>query len=265
MMDQDTTTTTESSTETTPVEQTDTSSTTSTTAETTEATADETVDLAADDTTDTTETVEDTRTDEEKAADEARAELFGAPAEGEEYTIEGLPEGMTIDQEALADVTPVARELNLSSQGLSKIAGVYAEKVLPRVAQQVTTGIEQDIIAQRKTWEDEARDVVKSNGQELKNAAGETLSFDAKPLEEVRRVAAKALDRIAPQGFREWLKETGLSVHPQMVAFTYQAGKLLAEDTDLERADTKEKDQKSSQRRVSRAGGLDPDKFYDRG
>lgn len=245
-------------------------SSTSTT-ETTEQT-DSQIDLAGGDTTDTTtadttDTTEDTRTDEERAADEAaeaaRAELFGAPAEGEEYAIEGLPEGMTIDKEALDAVAPTFRELGLSSKGASKVAAVYAEKVLPHVAQQVTANIEQSIIAKRRDWEGEAVEAVQQNGQNLKNAAGETLSFDAKPMEEVRKTAARALDRIAPAGFREWLKETGLSVHPQMVSFAYQAGKLLGEDTTHESTDTK--NETTSPSRVRKAGGLDPAKLYNRG
>ncbi|MFL6728052.1 MAG: hypothetical protein ACJ8FS_16290 [Sphingomicrobium sp.] len=208
-----------------------------------------TVDLSQDDdagdtTAETTET-EDTRTDEEKASDAARAELFGAPAEDASYEIEGLPEGMAIDAAGLEAITPVARELGLSNKGLSKIAGVYAEKVLPEVQKQVVTNIEQDIIATRRDWENQSIEAVKSNGAELKNKAGEVLAFDGKDIETVRKTAARALDRIAPQGFREWLKETGLSVHPQMVAFTYQAGKLLAEETDIDKTDRGDRRPKS--------------------
>lgn len=230
----------------------------------------EKIDLAGDATTTETDKVEDegedTRTDEQKAADDeaeaARAELFGAPAEGEEYQIEGLPEGMSIDKEALEAVSPIFRKLGLSSKGASEVAAVYAEKVLPHVSQQVVSSLEQDIITQRKSWEDDAVEAVKQNGQTLKNKAGEVLSFDAQPMEEVRKVAARALDRIAPDGFRDWLKETGLSVHPQMIAFTYQAGKLLAEDT-VDAADT-DNSNKDNPRAKARAGGLTPSKFYNR-
>ena len=201
----------------------------------------ETVDLAAEEggeQTAETKEGEDTRTEEERAADEARAALFGAPAEGESYTIEGLPEGMEIDTEALEAITPVFRELNLSSAGASKLAAIYAEKVLPAVAERSHAAIEQQIVATRATWEDDARNAVKTNGAELKNKAGEALAFDGKDLNAVRSTAAKALDRLAPAGFREFLQETGLSVHPAMMAFAYQAGKLIAEDTELEVTET---------------------------
>lgn len=198
----------------------------------------ESLDLAGGVTTDDTQTDDqaDTRTDEEKAAEAERAELFGAPAEGEDYVVEGLPEGMEIDKAALDAVAPVARKLGLSNKGLSEIASVYAAEVLPGVMQRTTEAIEQQVVAKRTEWEGEAREAIKSNGQDLKNAAGEVLSFDAKAEKEVMQTAAKAMDNLAPQGFREWLKETGLSQHPMMIAFAYQAGKSIAEDTELESA-----------------------------
>jgi hypothetical protein len=219
------------------------------------------LDLSATDDDQTTDTnAEDQRTDEERAAEEARAELFGAPAEGENYAIEGLPEGMEIDKEALDAVAPTFRELGLSNKGASKVAAVYAEQVLPKVMERATASIEQQVIAQRTEWEGEARQAIKDNGKDLKNAAGETLAFDAKDEKLVLAGAAKALDKLAPVGFREFLKDTGLSQHPSMVAFAYQAGKLLAEDTDLE--DTTTSTNSKPQKGTAKSGGLSTEKFY---
>lgn len=245
-------------------------STTSTEAETgsssstTDQTQTDKLDLSADDTAATdTDTTEDTRTDEEKAAEAERAELFGAPADDEGYTIEGLPEGMEIDKEALDAVTPAFRELGLSSKGASKVAQVYAEKVLPQVMEGAVKKIEADVVAQRSTWEGEALAAVQNNGQDLKNKAGEPLSFDAKDIKVVRQTAAKALDHLAPEGFREFLDQTGLSVHPAMVAFAYQAGRLLAEDRDIETTDRGGK--RTSSVAPAKSGGMHTDKFFDRG
>lgn len=224
---------------------------------TTETEAKERVDLS-----DESET--ETRTPEQIAADEAaetaRAELFGAPAEGEDYAIDGLPEGMEIDKEALTEITPAFRELGLSSKGASKIAQVYAEKVLPKVTERAHEALEQQIVATRATWENDAVKAVKENGASFKNKAGEPLSFDAKDMSAVRATAAKALDHLAPPEFREFLKETGLSVHPFMVAFAYQAGKLLAEDTQIETTETGR--ERAPGKGSRKSGGLAPNKFY---
>lgn len=208
---------------------------------------------------------EDTRTDEQKAIDEAaeaeRAKLFGAPEGDAPYEITGLPEGMEIDQKALEAITPVAKKLGLSNDGLSTIAQVYATDVLPGVAQQVVDGLNADTLATRKQWEGEARDLIAGKGDPLATVGGEKINFGGRSLAEVQKIAAKALDKIAPAGFREWLDETGLGVHPQMIAFAYQIGKDIAEDRDLEPAD-QGGDRKGEANR--KTGGLSPSKFYSR-
>lgn len=214
----------------------------SSTTETTE----ESIDLSKVGTGEETAKTED-ETDEQKAereAEEAKAaetaKLFGAPEGETAYELSGLPDGTVIDQAALDAIAPVARQLNLSNEGLSLIAQTYAEKVLPGVAEQVLGNLQADIVAQRATWETEARQAIKgvdAEGKaiELKNAKGQPISFDGKPFKEAQTVMAKALDQFAPEGFRQFLDETGLGVHPMMVAFAYQAGKNIAEDTSFER------------------------------
>lgn len=211
---------------------------------------DESVDLskvAADDKPAEGDDKGETETDEQKAEREAKeaetAKLFGAPEGDAAYELAGLPEGTVIDQAALDAIAPVARQLNLSNEGLSLIAQTYAEKVLPGVAEQVLGNLQNDITAQRKDWENEARQAIKgvdAEGKpiELKNAKGQAISFDGKPFKEAQTVMAKALDQFAPEGFRQFLDETGLGVHPMMVAFAYQAGKNIAEDTSFERGGT---------------------------
>ena len=161
--------------------------------------------------------------------------LFGAPEEGTDYTLKGLPKGVTIDSEALAAVAPVARELNLSNDGLSKLVGVYAETVLPRVTQQITDQVNTDVAALRSAWATDARAAVLGGT----NAAGETVTpdpiFGGKPLKDVQTVAARALDRFGGAEFREFIDANGLGNHPQMLRFAYQAGALIGEDTELPR------------------------------
>lgn len=230
---------TATTTEQTSAETTDASNSSTMAAETSTA-DDDNVDLskAADD-KDDVDNIEgtDTDTDTDKGGDVD--DNFGAPEEGAAYEITGLPEGMEIDKAALDAITPIARELNLSNAGLSKIAQVYAEKVLPSVGQASLDDLQNQITEQRTAWETEARAAVAGKDAEgkdivLKNVKGETLAFDGKPMKDVQRVAAKALDRFAPEGFRQFLEDTGLGVHPQMIAFAYQAGKRISEETNFE-------------------------------
>lgn len=167
------------------------------------------------------------------------AELFGAPEGDAEYEVTGLPEGVELDKEALAAVTPLARELNLSNAGLSKLAGVYTESVLPHVTKQVSDQIaaqvNSDVQKLRNDWATDTRALV-SGG---KNAAGEDVqpdpAFKGQPLADVQKVAAKALDRFGGDGFRQFLNENGLGNHPAMMRFAYLAGSAISEDQTFER------------------------------
>jgi len=262
-------TTTNSETENSEVEKTTEQSpgqsTSPTTAETTAEAEPEKVDLGTGKSEAEAETeTEDTRTDEEKAADEAakaeRDKLFGAPEGDAPYEISGLPEGMEIDKDALEAITPVARKLDLSSEGVSTIAQVYAEKVLPGVAQRVIDGINSDVIEKRKEWEDTSRDLIAGKGEALKTAGGETINFGGRSLGDVQKLAAKALDKYAPAGFREWLDETGFGVHPQMIGLAFNIGKDIAEDREHEAADQRREPVKAGSGRPM----SDPSKFYDR-
>jgi hypothetical protein len=180
--------------------------------------------------------VEDTRTDEQKVADEAaataKAELFGAP-EGD-YTV-ALPEGFTLDTDALAAISPVAKELGLSDAGLSKFATVYAETILPKLSEQFASSINAEVGQLRKDWATDARASVEGG----KNAAGEDVQPDAafagNKLPVVQQIAAKALDRFGGEGFREFLAENGLGNHPKMVRFAYLAGSAISEDGEIVR------------------------------
>lgn len=160
-------------------------------------------------------------TDEEKAAEEARSALYGAP---EEYEVSGLPEGMSIDKEALDLVTPIAKELNLSNEGFNKLTGVYANDILPKVTQQVVDSLEGDIRETQTQWAAQAEESVRTDPV-----------FESKPMAQVQQVAAKALDKFGGTEFREFLQTTGLGNHPAMVKMAYLVGSTISEDTTFER------------------------------
>ncbi len=156
---------------------------------------------------------------------DASAAFYGAP-EGD-YELSGLPEGTVIDTKALEAVSPIAKELNLSSEGFSKIANVYAEKVLPSVVESVTDNLQRDIVAQHAAWATEATQLVQSDPV-----------FEGKSLGDIQQVSAKAIDRFFSPEFRTFLDDTGLGNHPLMLKGMYQVGSQIAEDTTFERGST---------------------------
>jgi hypothetical protein len=169
--------------------------------------------------------------------------LTGAP-EGD-YDLTGLlPEGTTIDPDAMAKIAPTAKELNLSNAGLARIAA----EGLPIVQGQVMSGIVGDVVAQRAAWDQATRASI-SGGKDASGAAiAADPAFGGKSFDDVSGIAAKALDRFAgdrmfpaakadgSEGtFRDFLKTTGLGNHPAMMRFAYLAGSAISEDNDFQR------------------------------
>lgn len=158
---------------------------------------------------------------EDETSNDPAAQFHGAP-EGD-YELVGLPEDVTIDKDMLSAIAPVAKELNLSNEGLSKLALAYNEQ-LPRVVEGVQSEIERQVVATHAQWADEARKLV-----------AEDPVFEGKPLTEVQQVAAKALDRFFGPEAREYLAQSGLGNYPPMVKGMYLVGTTIAEDTTFER------------------------------
>lgn len=175
---------------------------------------------------------------------DAEPALIGAP-EGD-YDLAGLlPEGTGVDVEALKAFTPTAKELNLSNEGLAKLA----LEAQPIVAKQVMDGMVSNVVAMRAGWDADTRAAI-NGGQ---NAEGQTIArdpvFHGKNFDDVTATAAKAIDRLVgdklfpgakedgtPGTFRDFLKATGLGNHPAMVQFAYLAGAQLSEDSDFQRS-----------------------------
>lgn len=159
---------------------------------------------------------------EDDAADSANTELFGAP-EGE-YEVD-LGEGVTVDKDVLGFVSPLAKELGLSNAGFGKLASVYADKVLPHVEAAVVKGVEDQAAALRAEWAQNAKALV------AEDAKAERPVFGGEDFKTVVATSAKAVDQLGPQGFRQFLDETGLGNRPEMLQFCYLVGKALGEDT----------------------------------
>ncbi len=222
MAEENTTDSTQTTEQTAP--QTD-SSTSSTTEQSLQAdTAPATILTGGDDKPVAEDDKPDTRTDEEKAAEAARATFFGVP-EGD-YKIDGLPEGTVIDDRAMAAVTPLAKEMGLSNEGFSKLANVYASEVLPGVVEKYNDDLQREVAAQHAAWGQETVELIKTDPV-----------FKGSQLKDVQQVAAKTLDHFGGDKFRSFLDETGLGNHPDMVRFAYLAGTAISEDTTFERGD----------------------------
>ncbi|EPJ1885663.1 peptidase [Enterobacter asburiae] len=164
--------------------------------------------------TDSDKGSETQKTEEELAADKAKAEKAekeqkqeGAP---EKYEFKPA-EGQELDTAALEQFEPIARELNLSNEQAQKMVDLYGTKILPMVQQQQAE-------TWQKTTEQWAADVKAD-----KEIGGDKLTANLS-------AAQRALDQFGTPELKEYLNTTGLGNHPDLVKTFVKIGKAMSED-----------------------------------
>ena len=146
--------------------------------------------------------------------------LIGAP---EDYDVSSftMPEGVEFDAEMFDLVKDDLKGLDLSQEGASKIVGLFAEKVTPKIAERVNAEIER-------------------TGQELSAQFARDLQADpvvgGVKLKEAQAMAAKAIataipDATARADFSKFLNESGLGNHPLLMRVIAAGGRAMSEAT----------------------------------
>ena len=163
--------------------------------------------------TDSDKGSETQKTEEELAADKAKAEKAekeqkqeGAP-EKYEFT---AGEGAELDTEALKDFEPVARDLNLTNEQAQKLVDAYP-KILAGVQQRQAEAWQ----AQTEQWAADVKADKEIGGDKL------TANLSA---------AQRALEQFGDPELKEYLDTTGLGNHPALVKAFIKVGKAMSED-----------------------------------
>lgn len=141
----------------------------------------------------------------EGEGDKAKAD---GPPEKYEFT---MPDGVELDAKLVEQFDPVLRELNLTNEQASKLAGVLAQA---RAAD--AKAAEEAFAEQVAGWAKQAQD-----DKELGGAA-----FD-----ENVKSAQKAIAAFASPELKTLLDSTGLGNHPELLKFCMRIGKAIGEDT----------------------------------
>lgn len=164
--------------------------------------------------TDSDKGSETQKTEEELAADKAKAEKAekeqkqeGAP---EKYEFQA-GEGVELDNAALEQFEPIARELNLSNEQAQKMVDLYGTKILPMVQQKQAEAWQ----AQTEQWAADVKADKEIGGDKL------TANLSA---------AQRALDLFGTPELKEYLNTTGLGNHPDLVKTFVKIGKAMSED-----------------------------------
>lgn len=145
--------------------------------------------------------------DAEKGDDKSGDDQAGKAGAPEKYEFTA-PEGATYEKEFIDAYSEAAKELDLTQEGAQKLL----DKVAPVVRKQQVEQIE----AVRNQWTESSK---------------ADKEFGGDKLDENLAVAKKALDQFGTPELTQFMKETGLGNHPELIRLFYRVGKNLNEDT----------------------------------
>lgn len=153
----------------------------------------------------------------EKADGVADAKPDAAPEKYEAFT---LPEGMSLDEEALAKATPILKEFGLNQEKAQKLVSLYAD-----LTKATVEGAQAQAVSQHKQLISEWTAKVKAHPE-----------FGGDKLPQSKAAAIKAINTLAGSAqeaaeLRNMLSEWGISNHPALFGLLVRAGTKLSEDT----------------------------------
>lgn len=142
---------------------------------------------------------------EQSEGQDSPAKIEGAPEQYEDFKI---PEGFSMDKEALDLFVEQAKTSNLSQESAQKLVDFHTAQL----QKQAEDGKELERTT-REQWKEEV-----ANDPVLKKSENKAL-------------AVKAVDRFGSPELKELLEVSGLGDHPQLIKFCYEIGKAFKEDT----------------------------------
>lgn len=137
----------------------------------------------------------------------APTEPAGAPEEYADFTV---PEGMTLDTEAIGELKVLAKEKNLGQEDTQKFVDLGA-----KIVQKVESQYKDQIANVQAGW----LEATKTDKE-----------FGGDNLQENVAVAKKALDAFGTPELSKLLTESGLGNNPEIIRVLYRVGKAVSED-----------------------------------
>lgn len=144
---------------------------------------------------------------EQQAKDQKVDPGKSAVAAPEKYEFK-TAEGQELDAEAVKAFEPIAKELNLSNEQAQKLVDVYGGKIMPKLVEQQAAQWQQQI----EQWAEQVK-------------ADKDLGTDASI-----GAAQKVMDKFGSPELKQYLNETGLGNHPELVRIFANIGKAMSED-----------------------------------
>ena len=121
-----------------------------------------------------------------------------------------MPEGMELDEAALAEATPMFKELGLSQEQSQKVIDLYAKQV--QAGSQMQTDNFNQLM---NDWREQSK-----NDSE----------FGGDKYDENVKIAQSAIGKYGTPELKQLLNDHGVGNHPEMVRFMVKVGRTLSED-----------------------------------
>lgn len=155
----------------------------------------------------------DTGSEETTGGEEATGDETGDSEQSDTVTTYAdfdLPEGMTVDQVTLDEVTPIFKDLGLTQEQAQKLVSTYASRVQAGEQERV------DAFNQlMNDWRDQSLNDKEFGGDNFQENVG---------------IAKQALDKFGTPELSKLLEEHGVGNHPEVIRFMIKVGRLTQED-----------------------------------
>jgi len=141
---------------------------------------------------------------------EGDAGTEGSQTVPDTYADFAMPEGVELNETALADASPLFKELNLTQDQAQKVIDLYAKQV------QAGSQNQADAFTQLKSdWFDQSKNDCEFGGDKF---------------EENVKVAQSAITKYGTPELKQLLEEHGVGNHPELIRFMVRVGRTLGED-----------------------------------
>lgn len=119
-----------------------------------------------------------------------------------------VSEGQQLDVTSVKAFEPIARELDLSNEQAQKLVDLYGAKIMPQVIKQ-----------QAEQWQQQIDSWVKTVNDDQQLGSIESINH-----------AQKALEKFGSPDLKQYLNDTGLGNHPELIRVFANIGQAMAED-----------------------------------
>ena len=150
-------------------------------------------------------------------ADDGQNEIYGSP-ENFDYSAVELPENMELDSDLVNEFNPIAKKLNLSNKSANELMSLAV-----KLTQKNTAKFADEFAAQ-------LQDAESKSYLQMLNTDKELNAFSAEEYDQYINTANLGIKSVATDGFKNLLKQKGLTNHPEFIKTFHAIGKLCQSD-----------------------------------